>query len=72
MSTRIVNRMLGCPCLFDSKESLPQERMYITFVGIVEGRNIPHVRHNIINAVTTAFKQVYVNVKEQRYTTTAM
>ena len=40
--------------VFDSKESLPQERMYITFVGIVKGRNIPHVRHNIINVFTNA------------------
>ena len=40
--------------VFDSKESLPQERMYITFVGIVKGRNIPHVRHNIINIFTNA------------------
>ena len=40
--------------VFDSKESLPQERMYINFVGIVKGRNIPHVRHNIINIFTNA------------------
>ena len=49
-------RMPGCPC-FDSKESLPQERMYINFVGIVKGRNIPHVRHNIINVFTNALNK---------------